>query len=80
MQKQTFSWDEVRRIADEVEVQIHLASMEARDRWQVLKPRVLEIEKSIVAAGKRAGEAVEQEIASLGAALRRLRDDLDSIS
>jgi hypothetical protein len=34
------AWDEVRRIADELKLKMHLASMEARDRWQALEPRL----------------------------------------
>jgi hypothetical protein len=70
------TWDEVRRIADELELEIHLAGMEARDRWRDLKPRLAEIEKSIASAGKRASDVVESELASVGAAVRRLRDDI----
>ena len=72
MTEQPSTWDEVRRIADELEVKIHLAGMDARDRWRALQPRLTEIEKSLSLAGQRAGE----ELASVGAALRRLRDDL----
>jgi hypothetical protein len=76
MTEQTSTWDEVRRIADELELKIHLAGMDARDRWRDLEPRLAEIEKSITGAGKRASDVVERELASVGAALRRLRDDL----
>jgi hypothetical protein len=76
MTEQASTWDEVRRIADELELKIHLAGMDARDRWRDLKPRLAEIEKSIASAGKRAGDVVERELASVGAALRRLRDDI----
>ncbi|MEP6860364.1 MAG: hypothetical protein ABJE66_07080 [Deltaproteobacteria bacterium] len=76
MKEQVSTWDEVRRIADELELKIHLASMDARDRWRVLQPRLVEIEKSIEAAGNRAGDVVEHEVASVGAALRRLWDDV----
>jgi len=44
MTEQTPTWDEVRRIADELELKIHLAGMDARDRWRDLKPRLAEIE------------------------------------
>jgi hypothetical protein len=76
MTEQAPTWDDVRRIADELEVKIHLAGMDARDRWRDLKPRLLEIEKSIAVASKRAGDAVERELAAVGAALRHLRDDI----
>jgi len=71
-----FTWDEVRRIADELELKIHLAGMDARDRWRALQPRIVEIERALTRAGQRAGDTVERELASVGAALRRLRDDI----
>lgn len=40
-----------RRIADDIALQIHLASMEVRDRWHPLKQRVEEMETKIVYAG-----------------------------
>ena len=76
MSEQLSTWDEVRRIADEVELKIHLAGMDARDRWSALKPRIAEIEKSISTAGKRASDAVERELSTIGVALRRLLDDV----
>lgn len=76
MTEQRSTWDEVRRIADEVELKIHLASMDARDRWRALQPRLTEVERTITAAGKRATSAMERELASISEALRGLRDDL----
>lgn len=70
------TWNEVRRLADQLELEIHLAGMEARDRWAALKPRLRELEDSISHAGKRAGEVIDREIASIGIALKRLRDDV----
>jgi hypothetical protein len=70
------TWDEVRRLADELELKIHLAGMNARDRWRDLQPRIEEIEKSVASAGHRAGVAIERELESIGVALRRLRDDI----
>jgi hypothetical protein len=69
-------WAYLRRIADALELKIHLASVEARDRWQALKPRLAEIETSLARTGGHATEIVQQEIASIGKALRKLRDEL----
>jgi len=69
-------WDDVRRIADELQLKIHLAGMDARDRWHALEPRLHQIERSIARAGNQTTKAVEDEITSIAAALRRLRDDL----
>ncbi len=69
-------WDDLSRTADELELQMHLAGMEARDRWQVLKPRLVELGKTIAREGDRAGQVVSQQLSELGVALRRLRDDV----
>ncbi len=78
MKDQATTWDEVRRIADEIELKIHLAGMDARDRWRALQPRVAEVEKKISSAGKRVGSLIDREVESIGVALRRLRDDVSS--
>ena len=76
MNEQPSTWDEIRRVADELELKIHLAGMDARDRWRALQPRIVEIEKSLSSAGKHAGDFVERELSSIGSALRRLRNDV----
>lgn len=38
---------EIRRIADEIRVRIHLATMEAKDAWKRLEPRVTQLEHRI---------------------------------
>lgn len=70
------TWDDVRRIAEEIELKIHLASMDARDRWQELQPRLAHVERSLASAGKRVGGAIDREVEQLSDALRRLRDDV----
>jgi len=70
------TWDEVRRIADELQLKMHLAGMDARARWTELQPRLVDLEKSFVTSGQRAGEAVTKQLASIGAALKQLRDEI----
>lgn len=76
MTKPTDECTELRRIADELELKIHLASMDARDRWQALKPRLAEVEKTLARTGERATKVVQDEVAAIGKALHKLRDDL----
>jgi hypothetical protein len=76
MTEGTFSWDDVRRFTDELEVKIHLASMDARDRWRALQPRVATLEQDLTRAGKRVGDVVEREVTALGGLLRRLLDEV----
>jgi hypothetical protein len=70
-------WETLRRIADELGLKVHLAGMDARDRWTALQPRIHELEKAIATAGKPIGEAIDRELASLSRAVERLRDDLE---
>ena len=70
------TWNDVRQIADEIELKIHLAGMDARDRWRDLKPRMVELETTIERAGKRVSEVISDQLASLGTTMRRLRDDV----
>lgn len=64
----TPTWDDVRRIADELELKMHLAGMEARDRWKALKPRLAELEKDIA----KGGNAAASQLATIGTALKEL--------
>jgi hypothetical protein len=68
---------DLRQIADEIELQIHLAGMEARDKWASLKPRLVELERQFEATGKRVGKAIDHEVEVLAQALRQLRDDMN---
>lgn len=70
------AWDEVRRLADEVEVQTHLASMDARDRWREIQPRLEGLEQAIVHSGEHTGDVVIAELRAVRDALRGLRDEL----
>lgn len=72
----TNTWDEVRRITDELELKIHLAGMEARERWQALKPRLVKLEQKIMTTSDRAEAAVTKELTAMGTLLRELRDDV----
>jgi hypothetical protein len=70
------TWDDVRRIADELELKIHLAGMEARDRWKLLQPRLAELEKSIETTGQRAGQFISSQVTAVATTLKELRDEL----
>jgi len=69
------TWDEVRRLADELEVQVHLGTMDARDRWRALQPRLHALEEK-VAHPEHVTQAVQHELAEVRAALQHLRDEV----
>jgi ElaB/YqjD/DUF883 family membrane-anchored ribosome-binding protein len=69
-------WDEIRRMSDELELKVHLASMEARDRWQTLKPRVKALEEKMEEKTAQASARVVEELNNVGDLIRELRDDV----
>ena len=72
----TTSWDDLRRITDEIQLKLHLAEMDARDRWRELQPQLAEIEHKLADAGGTASGAMAHELSELGAGLRQLSSDL----
>lgn len=64
--------DELIRLRDEVRLELHLASMEAKEKWDEIEPRILDAEamaKDISAATRR---AIQEVIDSV----RRFRESL----
>jgi hypothetical protein len=72
----TSSWDDLRRIADEIQLKIHLAEMDARDRWRELEPQLTGIEPRLADAGGTASAAMAHELSELGTGLRQVSGDL----
>ena len=60
--------DEMRRLRDEVRVQLHLAGMEAKDAWYALEPRLEAAEKQVERGFDAAARnAMEQALVKLRA-------------
>lgn len=76
MTDQHSTWDDIRRLADELDVKIHLAGMDARDTWHQLEPRIEQLEHVVVHSSERASDAVIHELQEVGDALRKLRDQV----
>jgi hypothetical protein len=70
------TWDGLRQLADELELEIHLAGMDTRQRWHALKPRLAAFERRIKNAGGRASRAVTEELEAIWDAMRGLRDEV----
>jgi hypothetical protein len=69
------TWDEVRRIADRLEVKMHLATMDARDRWREVAPRLTALEHRMKDATQRASKAVVEGLGFLWDALRGIENE-----
>jgi hypothetical protein len=76
MTEATPSWNDLHRITDELQLKLHLAQMDARDRWRDLQPQLAEIEHKLADAGGTASGAMAHELSELGAGLRQLSGDL----
>jgi len=68
--------NELREMADEIRLKVHLASMDARSYWESVEPQLLKLERSLEEKGSDAIATVGDLFASVGAALRKLRDQL----
>lgn len=64
--------EELQRLRDEIRVDMHLASMDAKDKWRELEPRVRDVEtmaKDITEASRKALQEVLDSV-------RRFRESL----
>ena len=76
MTETSTEWADLRRVADEIELKIHLASMEAHDRWNALRQRLDKLEKSIAHTREHAGKIVNEEVSAVRKALGDLRNEV----
>jgi hypothetical protein len=70
------TFDELRTVADEIRLKIHLASMEAKTYWEKLEPEVVKLERAVQEKGNEALDAARGAIDSVGQEVRKLRDQL----
>ena len=69
-------WADIKRMADEVRLKLHLAGMEVKDRWAAFEPKVHAVQSQVEAKGGQAVNAVQEQVQSVVDGLRRLLDDL----
>jgi hypothetical protein len=74
------AWDDVKRIADEVKLKLHLAGMEAKEQWKKLEPKMIELEQKVKSNVKDGGEkavtTVGEQVAVFATGLRQFADEL----
>jgi hypothetical protein len=70
------TWQSVRRLADEIQLQTHLAGMDARERWRAVQRRLAQTEASLAHSGAAGSDAVAQELAELRDELLHLRNEV----
>ena len=67
---------DVRRLADEIRVQLHLGGMEAKDAWTKLQPRLQAFEQRFDRATDDAADDLDELAATLRKELQRVKDRL----
>ncbi len=83
-QKETQDWkrdltklrDDVRTMADDLRVRIHLAGMDAKDAWNKLEPRLQEFEQRAENAVQTTSTELREAAKDLKARLQKLRESL----
>ncbi|TMQ04833.1 MAG: hypothetical protein E6J90_23275 [Deltaproteobacteria bacterium] len=70
------NWHHVRRLADELQLQIHLAGMDARERWRAVQRRLAQTEAALAQSGTAAADAAGRELADLRDELLHLRNEI----
>jgi len=63
---------DLRRMADEIRVRIHLAGLDAKEAWAKLEPRLRELEHK----AERATDKAKEQLGELGGTLRRELQEL----
>lgn len=64
--------DDLKRLRDELQLQVHLGKAEARDEWADLEGKWEQFENKMRAVGEEAGEAAKD----VGTALEKLGGEL----
>jgi hypothetical protein len=59
------SLDHLHLLRDEVRLQLHLAGLEAKDRWNKLEPKIEAVEQAAAEATEASRDAVKEAITSL---------------
>jgi hypothetical protein len=69
--------DEVRRLADELELEVQLAGMTARDRWRLVAVRLTALDEELEQSGHELTDSIEDQIAVLHTLLHDLLTELN---
>ncbi len=68
--------EELKVLRDEIKLKLHLATMDAKDEWKQLEPKLVALEHKIDREGEKAVEAAGEVFTELGAAFRKFKDKL----
>ncbi len=67
---------ELTRLRDEMHLKVHLATMEVRDAWEVMQPRLREFERELEEHGAVVSQALREMAEELRERLMELQDSI----
>ncbi len=67
---------ELQRMADEIRLKVHLGSMEAKDEWKEIEPKLHELEKEADRMVNRTTEELKDLGDDLKTRFEKLKEDL----
>ena len=67
---------EMQRMADEIRLKVHLGSMDAKDEWAEIEPKLADFEKEAERVVERTGDELKDLGADLKARFKKLKEDL----
>ena len=71
------TWDDVKRVAEDVEKKVQSAGAAAKDKWnQQVRPKLAELGKKVEDTGHRAGDAIQTQVSALSEALSKLQHEI----
>jgi hypothetical protein len=68
--------DDLRGLADDIRVRIHLAGMDAKDAWNKLEPKFYDFEKRAEGAVQKTADELRDVAQDLKKRMKKLRDSL----
>jgi hypothetical protein len=77
MEKPNAAFEELKKIRDEIKLKIHLASMDVRDAFEKLEPKVKDLERQVASAGAAASREVEAGIQKAKEALGHIKEKIE---
>ena len=69
--------NEVRRLADELELQVQVAGMTSRNRWRLVAARLTAIDEELEQTGHELTDSIQAQIAVLHTLLHDLPTELN---
>lgn len=76
----SISFSNIKILADELRVKVHLAGMDLKGQWKAFEPKLRDLEERLQEARAKAKTTLTEQVGTLRASLRKLAQELrDSV-